>query len=123
MAKKYKEEFSAAGNVDLDMDDLIFGVQETEPGGYNFLFNSKVDKNDEEGLEYQYQLANLLGLVAVENKNMMNIIGKAFARAITEILKKEGERTDSIMIKIINENEKPEKFPKLLVTTNGKYMS
>lgn len=123
MAKKYKEEFSAAGNVDLDMDDLIFGVQETEPGGYNFLFNSKVDKNDEEGLEYQYQLANLLGLVAVENKNMMNIIGKAFARAITEILKKEGERTDSIMIKIINEDEKPGQLPKIVIPNNSKYKS
>ena len=108
---------------DLDMDDLIFGVQETEPGGYNLLFNSKVDKNDEEGLKYQYQLANLLGLVAVENKNMMNIIGKAFARVITDILKKEGERTGPIMIKIINEDEKPDGMPKIVIPNNSKYKS
>lgn len=53
----------------------------------------------------------------------MNIIGKAFARAITDILKKEGERTDSIMIKIINEDEKPDGMPKIVIPNNSKYKS
>jgi len=123
MAKMKNEQFSHLGDIELKMEDLIFGVQEINPGNFNFLFNSKVNKDDAEGIQYQDAIARLLGLVAEQNPNMMNIISKAFSHAVTELAKKEGARTDSIMVKIINEDEKPDTFPKLVVTTDGKYKS
>lgn len=116
-----KTKLEKLGNIELDADNILFGVTKDGDTGLNFIFNSEVDCDNAQGRFLQENIANMLAQIANVNDRLFHIITKAFAEAVTLKTEEDGKRRN-IVVEILNETPK-KKEPEFKVQIDNKYRS
>ena len=107
--------------ADDEYDNFLFGVLREDETSLNLIFNEEL--NLKTGEELIDNVGRFLGMVGADNENMFYLLSKAFTYALTGKLEREGERTDEIHVKILNDPSRPVTKPRLSIKTNNKIKS
>lgn len=116
-----KNQLTKLGNIELDEDNILFGVTKDGDTGLNLMISADVT----DGRQAQYLQENIgimLGQLASKDDSIFHIIGKAFAEAVSIKTEDPEQRRHNIMVEI--QNETPgKKEPEFKVRIDNKIKS